>query len=910
MKVTFGINLDGFEHGTAPCVLDSITCGPMGLLDLLETRLGLKEKQVSRMQRVLQLKSLIEKLAASRDTFYRRSLEKDPLAVASTLLQWRDDFVEAGWDGTASVSDSQRLQDLAAIEAQLAGNVAPGIGDRLSAALRELNSRSAEIESLTVLDPPEHLSPLWQRLCQKLGAEYRPVDSGLGARQFNTNSDLGAIQAILANPSAGLPRKLHLRDDGSLLCLTAHSEVTLAQASAQWLRAVRHDSQTTLIAGHDASILDRALLALDEPMLGLQPRSVARPVPQLLLLALRLRWKPLNPRALLEFLTHPVCPVTGRLRYRLAESVAASPGVGGPKWNDAAQAARTSARQLSDAAATREALKRIDDDLAHWLLCERFDEKAGAPGLVLSECCAQVARWAGARSGTADLEAQAQFMALASPASELADLLRPLSKVTRVQLEHIVRETTSWGWIGTTSPAELDHVHRVSTPAGVIEPTDNVVWWDFSKPASTPRLPWTETEQIQLAAHGARFPAPEVVAAQTNADWMRALMAARNRLILVVPRQRGGEPVARHPLHTRLIALVDGAALPTLDLDRELTSGHATSPLRFATIQHRPLPPLRRWWKLSSGVRLAPRDRESYSSLDKFIYSPYAWVLRYKARLEAGQLAGLRLQSDSNLKGTLLHRLLDLLLAAPAAEIDWRSATQPALDQWLEGRWQPLLEQEGATLLLPGKVADAAALLASGKMALWELIQQMRAAKVINARSNISLTAAPFHNSQLEGIVDLLVENREGRQAVLDLKFGGLRIREKELRENRALQLAVYGCLLNQQHKAWPAAGFYILTLRRLIAQDDSYFSRARVISPESPPGGLKRCWSDFQKIWRWRRQQLEVGWIEITADGTDPADGPPDAPESVPPLPHWQATEDHAKYNEYDALTGWRADA
>jgi hypothetical protein len=101
-------------------------------------------------------------------------------------------------------------------------------------------------------------------------------------------------------------------------------------------------------------------------------------------------------------------------------------------------------------------------------------------------------------------------MVLASLASELADLLRQLSQVTRVQLEHIVRETTSLGWAGSLSPAELGHVHRVSTPEASIEPADNVVWWDFSKPMATARLPWTEAEQKQLAAHGARFPTPEI----------------------------------------------------------------------------------------------------------------------------------------------------------------------------------------------------------------------------------------------------------------------------------------------------------------------------------------------------------------------------------------------------------------
>src|SRR5439155_23107468 len=115
--------------------------------------------------------------------------------------------------------------------------------------------------------------------------------------------------------------------------------------------------------------------------------------PQVLLLALRLRWQPLDPRALLEFLTHPVCPVTRRLRHRLAKAVATSPGIGGPNWNAAVEAVRESTRQETDASAQGEALQRIEQDLARWLLCERFDEKADAPGAILSECCAQVARW-------------------------------------------------------------------------------------------------------------------------------------------------------------------------------------------------------------------------------------------------------------------------------------------------------------------------------------------------------------------------------------------------------------------------------------------------------------------------------------------------------------------------------------
>jgi hypothetical protein len=50
--------------------------------------------------------------------------------------------------------------------------------------------------------------------------------------------------------------------------------------------------------------------------------------------------------------------------------------------------------------------------------------------------------------------------------------------------------------------------------------------------------------------------------------------------------------------------------------------------------------------QLDASKHLQPRDAESYSSAEKFIYNPSAWVLHYKAGLKAGPVASLRLQAD------------------------------------------------------------------------------------------------------------------------------------------------------------------------------------------------------------------------------------------------------------------------
>ena len=62
--------------------------------------------------------------------------------------------------------------------------------------------------------------------------------------------------------------------------------------------------------------------------------------------------------------------------------------------------------------------------------------------------------------------------------------------------------------------------------------------------------------------------------------------------------------------------------------------------------------------------------------------------------------------------------------------------------------------------------------------------------------------------------------------------------------------------------------------------------------------------------MWRWRREQLAAGWIEVANVAADPEPGaaPPDA---LPPCPNWLPTKDDevGKYSPYRALLGWGVD-
>ena len=733
------------------------------------------------------------------------------------------------------------------------------------------------------------------------------------------DDDLAKIRRALISPDSQQSGKIKLAGDRSLVVLTAFSELTLARATAQIsARARQSQSSQTIVAGPNAVALEQALLANNEPAPGLEPRSLARPIPQTLALALRLYWKPVDPRALLEFLTHPVCPVPWRLRKSLMDAVVESPG----NWRSPMASGhprrpgdKVEALHLDDPKARREALDDQELALKEWLIVPRFDPAEGAEGAMLAACCSRVVGWAAKRASVPNIETvdRDQFKTLAALASAMAALLQPHGKVPQSQLERLLQQASSAGWAGATTVAELGCVPCVPSPGAILQPADVIIWWDFHEASAPPRLPWTTAELEQWKTHGVQFVPPEVAAASERAGWLRPFLAARRQVVLVAPRRKGSEPAVHHPLQARLQALLaKDTPLPLIDLDCALSGEAVPDLFDISNHKHRPLPPVRRWWKLASGEMLPPRSEESYSSLEKFIYSPYAWVLHYHARLRAGPLTKSRSHEGSRLKGTLLHRLLDLLLAAPEDQICWRNATQTQLNGWIENSWDTLLEQEGALLLLPGQRAESAALMATGKAALWQLLWQLHRARVVDASSNQKLAAAPFEGVAIGGTLDLLVKNAQGCPAVVDLKFGSEALRRKELAENRALQLAVYDYLWTAAHPgaAWPATAFYILNEQTLLAQDRAFFRDATTANGNGEPTGPQGCWTDFCDVWRWRRQQLDQGWIELTVQGASELPRQEGEPGSMPPHDSWLASKDQDKYNDFDALTGWGATA
>ena len=188
--------------------------------------------------------------------------------------------------------------------------------------------------------------------------------------------------------------------------------------------------------------------------------------------------------------------------------------------------------------------------------------------------------------------------------------------------------------------------------------------------------------------------------------------------------------------------------------------------------------------------------------------------------------------------------------------------------------------------------------------ALRALIGALKEAKVKRVAVE-SRESGKFIGGKLTGYIDMLLADAEGREIVLDVKWGGYKYRMADLRNNAHLQLAVYAHLRKQTTKSpqWPPQAYFVIEDAQVLAQDNGAFPNA-VSYPADNGETTQHLWKRFEATWKWRRAQLDKGLVEVTVEGSEPDEN------SDPPENGLEFEDDYNRFNDYPVLTGWGADA
>ena len=297
MRIRFGWSLDrapwqsqvntrsGGTTGTRSSGTTVVT-GPLGLLGILQTRLGTTRPTIDRPIRIAQYRSL---LAQADHPWYRRSFANDPWNTAHHLLELRDDAIEAGWKPATDGQDyfeHPRLDALATVESLVvtgslphdaAATLAPGRADDVRESLELLRLYGAswplEIDSIELRDKRDILPQVWQDI---LGAV-----------------EVAGVTVTEAEAPTEMPKLTIVRGPDTW---------STAEAAARYLANVNDRERICILAGDATAVLDQQLARRQAPTLGIADSNAANPSAQILPVFLGAALPPTDIRRVAELL--------------------------------------------------------------------------------------------------------------------------------------------------------------------------------------------------------------------------------------------------------------------------------------------------------------------------------------------------------------------------------------------------------------------------------------------------------------------------------------------------------------------------------------------------------------------------------------------------------------------------------
>ena len=244
MDIVFGLWADAGawpEHGGGRVgALGAPVVGPIGLLEILETARGLGAPGIPNVVRIAAFQAALES-TDRQPRFWSRSLAVDGWATARTLLRWRDELVDAGWDDKQEWC-SPRLADLAAANAA-AADLPPGIADRAAALAADLATRPVlPIRRVRLIDARDLHSAGWRRLLDRIEACGVAIEQVTIVPAAPEHTALGRLQRWMTGVGS-----IAGGADGTVTIATSASTALAAEVTGQWF-AERGDREAVLIA--------------------------------------------------------------------------------------------------------------------------------------------------------------------------------------------------------------------------------------------------------------------------------------------------------------------------------------------------------------------------------------------------------------------------------------------------------------------------------------------------------------------------------------------------------------------------------------------------------------------------------------------------------------------------------------
>lgn len=870
MIIYFGLELD--DKIERPFISQQeeqegvLFAGPNKVLKHLEALLG----EVSHSSEIEHLRAeqyrqvLIKQLEATSKTapFYAQSFQVDQLATAISLLQLRDELKLERYDFISTENTPARLSTFCALESISNEILELGFSDRWLKASSNILNCSHSISTIKIVEPRSLLPVYLQNWLNDMAANGVEVYS-LKQEAAKNDSDLDLFKKSLTD--LHFPKGANLKKDGSLIILKAKRETELARFIAQLVDKNDSLRPSCLIPDKNRA-LDNAFIQESLPSFGILSASLGRPTLQILKLVTAFLWQPIDPIKIMEFVSLAIKPIEDGLATVIAKELARTPGIGGDNWS---RAIAIYFEQMREKASTDASINlgQINFDYEFWFKRTRYNVSGKVPKNEVRQIFDHLRNWALKYFDESSAKNNS-ILVLSEQANRMLDLLDtiPEKDLSYLELERIVRSIYEPAPV-QFSETQVGYLPFAYQNTALLNQADQVLWWNFSeKEPDYFFARWYKNEIDYLYHKNVRLSLPKDLNEKMTWQRQRPVFCTKKQLILAYAENVNGNKVLPHPLMGNLKASFANLEEIIVDIEQIKDDNFLTkyymipdksSILPASAERNSP------FIDLMSPHSLAPREKESYSSLDDLFYYPYKWVFKHQLALYKSSI--LSVVKERTLLGNLAHRFFELLLKE-----DIYVMSKVDIHHWIDQNKQRIFSQEGALLLLYGKEPERINFIRRVKYAATALVQHICDNKWKIIGTEVSLNGN-FLDIPVKGIADLVLE-RGNETAVVDLKWSGRTRRISAIKSEEDLQLILYAKLIGSQDK-WAHTSYFVLDSGVMIARNNLAFSKAYQVSPDQDHQEIyQRIWSSMEKTFKWRFHQLASGKIEIRTAATSEA--------------------------------------
>jgi len=818
MRIVFGMHLDGVIWSNKEASIGEVMTGPMGLLRILETRLGIGMRSVHPVYRIDEYMKRLQ-LIDRESIWLHESFAIDPWSTARQLLEWRDELVEAGWYGQAIPSGSLRLDALAELECvdvPLSG----GRSDQLRRVTACLKCGiPVHIESIILTEPSSMLPLAWRHVFELLQSQGTNITCLSMPDRKPQGDNLSLIQAVIGGTDVHGTLSL---DDDTLILLKVDNEWEAAEHLALWLASKNEaNDQVAIICGMDTSVLDYALKRHGLPCLGRTAPSRWREIQQILPLTLANAWRPVDIRLVVELLLLTVSVFPKWVCKIVLKAVTEEPGIGGRAWNHALSKISEKYKDFlteKDDPESEEKAETLIRSIQSLLVNDRFDSVEGIPEAKLRERCQVLIE---------RLSRQARDMPILAEVINQAREMQKLSLgkgfIPRIMLERMLDTIIGPGNTLDDIGEEVAPWYVVDHPGQITNVRDEIIWWGFNAPATSSPDYWSYQERKALEKCGIFLEETRNFRSREAYDWQKGIMHADKRFIAIYISQIDGEEVERHPYWDTIWSAASRISDEHSDDDvkryiySECSSFGHTRDWQFAgrkstlqSVQKAEISPVTDCYTVPNSV-IKAAERLSYTQMSTLIGCPFKWTLEYHAGLQPVESQSV--PTGNQMIGTFCHRIIEELYSE-TNHLDADNAYEKT--GYL---FDSLITSMASELLLEGNAAERQRYKTFITEAVRHIVKDINQMQLTVEKTE-ALLEGTVDGIPYKGFSDMLLRDSRGHPFVLDMKWSSsLKYKKKEIEEGTSLQLAAYDWMLRSAEPSHEVhAGYFMLAQGQLLS--------------------------------------------------------------------------------------------